>query len=59
MLNTIDNPVRNPIINEIGPLSGTKWFSKILIANETCPIAKRVFLFLIIVFPVIIYFCAA
>jgi hypothetical protein len=55
MLNTIDKPVRNPMINEIGPLSSTKWFSKILIANEICPIAKKTFKFLIIASPEIIY----
>jgi len=54
MLNTIDKPVSNPMINEIGPLSSTKWFSKILIAIESCTIAKKIFLFLIIASPEII-----
>ena len=40
MLNTIDKPVSNPMINEIEILSSTKWFSKMLIAIEICPIAK-------------------
>ncbi|RPI04783.1 MAG: hypothetical protein EHM64_08830 [Ignavibacteriae bacterium] len=46
------------MINELKPLSETKWFNKILIAKEICPTAKRVFLFLIIVFPLMNYFCA-